>query len=80
MITLNLQVAKIDEHFKLLNANQNGFRSKLNTIKSALALTENLRGGVRNRNKDTVMVLLDLQKAFECSFYYPTVQVETIWI
>ena len=47
------------EHFELLNANQFGFRSKLNTLR----LVEEIRN-MKNL-KDPLMLLLNLQKAFD---------------
>ena len=52
------------EHFELLNANQFGFRSKLNTVDAALRLVEEIRN-MKNLKKDPLMLLLDLQKAFD---------------
>ena len=52
------------EHFELFNPNQFGFRSKSNTVDAALRLVEEIRN-MKNPKKDPLMLLLDLQKAFD---------------
>ena len=59
------------EHFELLNANQFGFRSKFNTVDAAPRLVEEIRN-MKNLKKDPLMLLLDLQKAFDRVDHYFT--------
>ena len=53
------------ENCKLLSTNQYGFRSKLSTVKALLDLTEEVCNLRDQKNKDVMLVLLDLKKAFD---------------
>ena len=63
--TFHFRFSSYLENCKLLSTNKYGFRSKLSTVKAVLDLTEEVRNTRDQKNKDVILVLLDLKKAFD---------------
>ena len=63
--TIHFRLSSYLELGKLLSSNQYGFRSKLSTVEAILDLTEEVRNLRDQKNKDVMLVLLDLKKAID---------------
>ena len=62
--TFHFRLSSYLVNCKLLSKNQYGFRSKLSTVKAVIDLTEEVRNLRDQKNKDVMLVVLELKKNF----------------